>query len=46
MEDWDGVRRKMYEVGVRDEPTFSPLLDRLPDADMYETDAYPVYEWL
>ena len=36
----------MYEVCGRDESAFSRLLDRLPRADMYETDAYPVYEWL
>ena len=27
-------------------PAFSRLLDRLPGADRYETDAYGVYEWL
>ena len=36
----------MYEVGGRDESAFSRLLEQLPDADGYETDAYQVYEWL
>ena len=42
----DGLRWRMYEVGGRDESAFSRLLDRLPGADRYETDAYEVYEWL
>ena len=42
----DGVRWRMYEVGDRDLSAFSRLLDRLPGTDRYETDAYPVYEWL
>ena len=46
VEERDGVRWRMYEVGGRDLSAFSRLLYRLPDADMYETDAYPVYEWL
>ena len=46
VEERGGVRWQMYEVGVRDESAFSRLLDRLPGADRYETDAYPVYEWL
>ena len=46
VEERDGVRWRMYEVGGRDLSAFSRLLDRLPGADMYETDAYPVYEWL
>ena len=33
-------------MGDRDLSAFSRLLDRLPGADRYETDAYPVYEWL
>ena len=36
----------MYEVGCTDESAFSRLLDRLPGADRYETDAYLVYKWL
>ena len=35
-----------FEVGGRDEGTFMRLLERLPDAARYETDAYGVYEWL
>ena len=46
VEERDGVRWRMYEVGGRDVSAFSRLLDRLPGADRYETDAYPVYEWL
>ena len=32
-----------FEVGGRDESTFLRLLERLPDAERYETDAYGVY---
>ncbi len=46
VEERDGIRWRMYEVGDRDLSAFSRLLDRLPDADRYETDAYGVYEWL
>ena len=46
MEEQDGVRWQIYEVGGRDESAFSRLLDRLPSADRYKTDAYPVYECL
>ncbi len=46
VEERDGVRWRMYEVGGRDVSAFSRLLDRLPGADKYEADAYPVYEWL
>ena len=46
VEERDGVRRWMREVGGRDEAAFSRLLDRLPDADRRETDSYPVYGWL
>ena len=44
VEERDGVRWRMYEVGGKDLSAFSRLLDRLPGADRYETDAYPVYE--
>ena len=30
-------------MGGRDEATFMRLLERLPDAERYETDAYGVY---
>ena len=46
VEEQDGLRWQMYEVGGKGESAFSRLLDRLPDADRDETDAYPVYEWL
>ena len=46
VEERDGVRWRMYEVGGREAAAFSRLLDRLPGADRYETDAYGVYEWL
>ena len=46
VEGRDGIRWRMYEVGGSDESAFTRLLDRLPGADKYETDAYPVYEWL
>ena len=47
VEKRDGVRWRMYyEVGGRDESAFSRLLERLLGSDMYETDAYLVYEWL
>ena len=45
-EERNGLRWRMYEVGGRDESAFSRLLDRLPGADRYETDAYGVYQWL
>ncbi len=32
-----------FEMGGRDEATFLRLLERLPDAEHYETDAYGVY---
>ena len=44
VEERDGLRWRMYEVGGRDESAFSRLLDRLPGADRYETDAYGVYQ--
>ena len=46
VEERDGFRRRLHEFGGRDESAFSRLLDRLPGADMYETDAYLVYGWL
>lgn len=35
-----------FEVGARDEATFLRMFDRLPDAGLYEPDAYAVYKWL
>ena len=46
LEEQNGLRWQMYEVGGRDVAAFSRLLNRLPDANRYETDAYRVYEWL
>ena len=43
VEERDGSRWMDFKVGDRDEATFLRLLDRLPDAERYETDAYGVY---
>ena len=43
VEEHDGVRLMDFEVGGRDERAFMRLLERLPDAERYETDAYGVY---
>ena len=43
VEERDGSRGIDFEVGGRDESTFLRLLERLPDAERYETDAYGVY---
>ena len=43
VEERDGSRWIDFEVGGRDEATFMRLLERLPDAERYETDAYGVY---
>ncbi len=43
VEERDGSRWMDFEVGGRDESTFLRLLERLPDAERYETDAYGVY---
>ena len=43
MEERDGSRWMNFEVRGRDESTFMRLLERLPDAERYETDAYGVY---
>ena len=43
VEERDGGRWMNFEAGCRDEGTFMRLLDRLPDAERYETDAYGVY---
>ena len=39
----DGRRWMDFEAGGRDESTLMRLLERLPDAERYETDAYGVY---
>ena len=41
VDELDSIRWQIYEVGGGDELVFSRLLDRLPGADGYETDAYP-----
>ncbi len=46
VEESDGRRWVDFEVGDRGEKPFLRLLERLPDARIYETDAYHVYEWL
>ena len=43
VEERDGSRWIDFEVGDRSEATFLRLLDRLPDSECYETDAYGVY---
>ena len=43
VEERDGSRWMDFEAGGRDEFTFLRLLERLPDAERYETDAYGVY---
>ena len=43
VEECDGSRWMDFEVGGRDEATFLRLLERLPDAERYEPDAYGVY---
>ena len=43
VEERDGSRRMDFEAGGRDESTFLRLLERLPDAERYETDASGVY---
>ena len=46
VEERDGSRWMDFETGGRDESTFLRLLERLPDAERYETDAYGVYGML
>ena len=43
VEERDGSRWMDFEVCGRDEATYLRLLERLPDAERYETDAYGVY---
>ena len=42
----DGRRWADFEVGDRSEQTFLRLYERLPEAKLYRTDAYQVYDWL
>ena len=46
LEERDGSRGLDFEVGGSDESTFMRLLERLPDAECYETNSCMVYEWL
>ena len=43
VEERDGSRWIDFKVGGRDDATFLRLLERLPVAECYETDAYGVY---
>ena len=40
-----GGRWVDFEVGDRSETPFLRLYARLPDAGLYRSDAYPVYQW-
>ena len=42
----DGSRRADFEVGGRDARTFLRPYGRLPDAELYCSDGYQVYDWL
>ena len=42
----DGSRRADFELADRSEQTSLRLYERLPEAELYRTDAYRVYDWL
>lgn len=46
VEERDGSRWVDFEVGDRSEETFLRLYSRLPEAGLYRSDAYQVYDWL
>ena len=46
VEEWDGSRWVDFEAGDRSEETFLRLYGRLPEAGLYRSDAYQVYDWL
>ena len=46
VEEKDGRRWADFEVGGRDARTFLRLYSRLPEADLYRSDGYRVYDWL
>ena len=46
VEEPDGSRWADFEVGDRSAETFLRLYERLPEAKVYRTDAYRVYDWL
>ena len=41
-----GSRWADFKLGDRSENTFLRLYERLPEAKLYRTDAYQVYDWL
>ena len=41
----DGRRWVDFEVGDRSEEPFLGLYEGLPEAGLYRSDAYPVYQW-
>lgn len=36
----------LFEVGLRDEETFLRFYDKIPEAEVYYTDNFKVYDWL
>ena len=46
MRESDGSRWADFELGDRSEQTSLRLYERLPEAELYRTDAYRVYDWL
>ena len=46
VEDKDGRRWADFEVGARPDRPFLRLYGRLPEAELYGTDGYRVYDWL
>ena len=45
VEEGDGRRWADFEVGDRSGETFLRLYGRLPEAELYRSDHYQVYEW-
>ncbi len=46
IEEADGRRWVDFEAGGRSEATFLRLYERLPEAELYRSGHYGVYEWL
>lgn len=46
IEEFDGRRWVALAVGDRSEATFLRLYAKLPEAELYRSDAYAVYGWL
>ena len=42
----DGSRWANFDLGDRSAETFLRLYERLPEAELYRTDGYQVYNWL